>query len=64
MDWMSIGKTLKKAREERGLTQKDIAVALKISVTAYWKYENGRCCISFENLKKICEMLNININDL
>lgn len=64
MDWVQIGEKLKEARKKKRFSQKDIAEELKISVTAYWKYENGRCRISFENLKKLCEMLNININDL
>ncbi|MEQ2756864.1 helix-turn-helix transcriptional regulator, partial [Hominifimenecus microfluidus] len=37
-----IGKTLRKYRRERGITQEELAVALNMGMTTISAYENGR----------------------
>lgn len=64
MDWVSIGKKIKQQREFKGLFQSDMARILNISQPCYSCYESGKKRISFSKLKKICIILNINMNDL
>ena len=48
---------LKKAREKKGLTQTEVAIAVGVSVEAYRRWENGGGGANEENLKKLKEVL-------
>lgn len=64
MDWVSIGNKIKEARKCEGLFQKDMAKFLNVSQACYSCYESGKKTIRFEKLKKICQILSIDINNL
>ena len=54
---MNIGKTMKELREERGLSRKEVAAELGITVTALWKIENGRVRPKQETLFAYCRAM-------
>jgi len=51
-------------REERGLTQKDMAERLNMAVSGYTKRENGQTKISISNWVKAAKILNCPIEDI
>ncbi len=58
--------TLKAARVNAGLTQKELAKKIGKSETTIVKWENDQTGkkISIENLEKLCKILNIGFNDI
>ncbi len=50
---------LKEIRIEKGLTQKEVAAALEISVSCYGGYEQGYREPDLKTLIKICKMFEI-----
>lgn len=56
--YVEIGNKIKSAREQRGLTQKELGIALNCSEQAIGNYEAGRRKISIEDLEKIAKILN------
>ena len=64
IDESAIKENLKKTREERGITQAEIAESLKISVTAYQKIERGNTRILNKNFSKCAETLGVSIPEL
>lgn len=50
---------LKEIRIEKGLTQKEVAAALEISVSCYGGYEQGYREPDLKTLIKICRMFEI-----
>lgn len=64
MDESTIRENLRKAREERGLTQADMADSLDISVTAYQKIESGKTRILNKNFSKCAEALGVSMTEL
>lgn len=58
--------TLKAARINAGLTQKELAEKVGKSETTIVKWENDQTGkkISIENLEKLCKILNIGFNDI
>ena len=64
MDQEKVGKFISKIRKEKNLTQEQLAEKLGVSINAVSKWERG---ISFPDVslyKKICECLEINIEEL
>lgn len=59
-----LGDTLKKARINKNLKQEDIARFLGKSVPTISCYENGTKAISVENLKRVCNLLGIEMNSI
>lgn len=57
-------KTLKEWREEKGLTQADMAKELGIVVSSYNMYETGQRAVPFDKAKKIAEILNAGMDDI
>ena len=55
---------LKKLRRQRGVTQKEIADYLGISVSAYGNYELGQRKPNFEILCKIADFFDVSIDYL
>lgn len=54
-----VGKRLKKAREEKDLTQLEVADKVNISVNYYARIERGEVSPSLETLKDIMRILKI-----
>jgi transcriptional regulator with XRE-family HTH domain len=59
-----VGEKLKKAREDAGLTQDDVAKAAKISANYYAKIERGEINTTLKKLYKITKALNIKASDI
>ncbi|MBD2090872.1 helix-turn-helix transcriptional regulator [Microcoleus sp. FACHB-1515] len=58
---------LKKRREELGLTQRDVAVAVDISVQTVSNWETGRyqeAKLTLTQIKALCRLLNWTLEDL
>ena len=56
--------TLKAARVNKSLTQKEAADLLEISKDSLWNYENGRSFPDVRVIKKMEEVYGISYNDL
>lgn len=62
---MEIGQKIKKARLERGLTQKELGEIIGVQKSAIAKYESGRVVnIKRSTLQKIAKALNIRPSEL
>ena len=62
---MEIGRKIKKARLERGLTQQELGDIVGVQKSAIAKYENGRVVnIKRSTLQKIASALNIRPSEL
>lgn len=60
-----IGNTIRKARKENKITQKDLSDALKIRQDVISDYENGKIkVIPFEKRVKLADILNVPLSDL
>ena len=55
---------LKELRLEKGVTQKEVAKALKISKSAYANYEQGVREPSYQVLINICKYFNVSADYL
>lgn len=54
-------KNLTMIREERGLSRSEMAALLNVTLQSYSRYENGKRQPSIETLKKISEILKVDI---
>lgn len=61
---IGFGKKLKGYRKLAGLSQEKLAELVNVSTNTIAYIENGRTFIKYKNLKKLCEVLNINEVDL
>ncbi|MBN1662734.1 MAG: helix-turn-helix transcriptional regulator [Deltaproteobacteria bacterium] len=59
-----LGKILKQKRKEKGLTQKDVAEATQIDQSIISSWERGTRNPSFLNIHKLCQLLDITIDEL
>ena len=59
LDYKLIGARLKKVRQEKNLTQENLAEKLEVSVAFLSRVERGSIDISLKRLSQICELLNI-----
>ena len=59
-----IAKRLIDLREEKNIKQKDLAALLNIQPSAYSKYETGRVNVPIDNLAKMADFYNVNIEYL
>ena len=55
---------IKKARLTEGLTQKEVADVLGVSIVAVCKWENGKSLPAPRRLKKIADVLHISVSSL
>jgi len=60
----SIGKNIKKIREQKGLMQKEVASVAAMQASNYFKVESGRRDISVEALHKIVIFLAMTVDEL
>ena len=61
---MTLGKKLIDLRDKKKLTQPEIAELLNISQSAYNKWESDKSKPSMENLIKLCEFHNVDMQEL
>ena len=59
-----LAKRLIDLREERNLKQKELAKLLNINQSSYSKYETGRVNVPIDNLTKIADFYNVNVEYL
>lgn len=59
IDNVSIGKKLRKLREERGLTQTKLAEALNMNQQSISRYEKGESQISYTDLESIGKFFDV-----
>ena len=66
MDKLSakVGNVLKESRKLKGLTQKEVASLLLMTQQQYSRFETGKFELNYEQIVKLCEILNITPNDL
>jgi len=64
VNWLEFGKKVKAARLEKGLTQQDLAKIVEVTPESISYYEAGKKHPSFEKIKIICRVLNINVEEL
>lgn len=57
---MNLNETIRKEREDRGYTQKQVAEYLGVDVTTYAHYEAGRRSPNAVKLKKLAELYGLN----
>lgn len=65
--WMVINvfaENLKKARLQKGLSQKALAAALPMSQQGYARYENGTAAPSPEMMARIASLLGVTVAEL
>ena len=65
----NIGRKVAYYREQRGLTQKELAAQLQtvgcdMTSEMIWKAENGRRCLSVYEIDKLAEVLHVDYNAL
>ena len=61
---MKYGKAIRKFRQERKMTQKELGNALGVSAQMIAQYETGKRNPKFETLAKIAMALNVSVSDL
>jgi len=59
-----IGKNLKKAREDKELTQEELAEKAGLSANYYAKIERGEINTTIDTLRKIAKALGVKSSDL
>ena len=64
IDYELIGQRLKKARQEKGLSQVYLSEILDISEVYLSRVEKGRTKISLTRLIQICEILDVSISEI
>lgn len=64
MDQEKIGKFITKCRQEKKITQEELANKIGVTDKAISKWENGRCLPDVSLFKPLCKELNISINEL
>lgn len=64
MDQIKIGKFIASCRKEASLTQAALAEKLGISDRAVSKWENGKSMPDSGIMLELCDLLNINVNEL
>ena len=61
---LDLGKKIKKYRTDANLTQRKMAELLEIPYSTYSNYENDNRTPDSETLQRICDILNISMQDL
>ncbi len=63
MDQVKIGKLIVECRKAKKLTQVELAEKLGVTDKSVSKWENGNCLPDVSLYKKICEILDITLNE-
>lgn len=61
---MDLGQTLKKAREAKGLSQKEVAITTKMDTAQYSRIENGKTDPAFSAVVRIAKAMGVELPDL
>lgn len=59
-----VGKNLKQARRDKGLTQKEVAERLNMTQQQYSRFENGVFELNYRQIVDLCDLYDICPNDL
>lgn len=59
-----VGKNLKQARRDKGLTQKEVAERLNMTQQQYSRFENGVFELNYRQIVDLCDLYDIYPNDL
>lgn len=62
--YMDLGDCIKKIREAKGLSQKQVAAACKMDTGNYSRIENGKTDPAFSSVQKIAKALGVELTDL
>ncbi len=60
----TIGKRIRKYREEKGISQEELAEKLHISRSTYQRIENGETNSWVSHIENICTSLDVNMEDI
>ncbi|MDN5478359.1 MAG: helix-turn-helix domain-containing protein [Chryseobacterium sp.] len=60
----TIGKRIRKYREEKGISQEELAEKLHISRSTYQRIENGETNSWINHIENICTSLDVNMEDI
>lgn len=63
-EYLEVGKKMKTARTNAGISQRDMALKLSLTNSSYSNYENGYSEPPAEVIIKFCEILEISLEDL
>ena len=61
---VSVGKNIKKIREQRGLMQKEVASVADMQASNYSKIESGQRDVSVEALDKIAQFFGMKVDEI
>ena len=61
---MDFSERLRNARHSKNLTQQQLADALNVDRTAIAHYERGTASPHFDNIHKLCELLDLTYEDI
>ena len=64
MDFKELGQRIRKYREQKGISQESFALSIGMDRTYYSAVENGKHNITINNLKKICDGLNVTLSKM
>ena len=59
-----VGNNIKEARKLKGLTQSQIAQIFRMTQQQYSRFENGVFELNYEQIVKICEILDLTPNEI
>lgn len=59
-----VGNNIKEARKLKGLTQKEVASIFRMTQQQYSRFENGVFELNYEQILKICKLLDITPNEI
>ena len=59
-----VGNNIKEARKLKGLTQSQVAQIFRMTQQQYSRFENGVFELNYEQIVKICELLDITPNEI
>jgi len=62
VDYVLIGKRLKKAREDKGITQEKLAEYLDVSNAYVSKIERGKTSLNLNTFSAICDYLGVSMS--
>lgn len=61
---MQIGASIKRVREGKGLSQKEVALSIKMDSAQYSRIENDKTDPTFSTIEKISRALGIDLSEL
>ena len=59
-----VGNNIKEARKLKGLTQSQVAQVFRMTQQQYSRFENGVFELNYEQIVKICEILDMTPNEI